>query len=427
MRIIKVIRNIIIFIVIIITYKTYAMDKELILKIMEETLLLKDTNDNKIIAEKINEKLLDLKEIIQFEIKKGNPSVPIDIYLFLRGVINDDIYSLQSLLSQNENKNLSNDISKFINYSIAKKLAFALKENRIAVKTKIFIRKPQDKNNCDLYVNSNLLKNKMSFHTPAGVPIYIALYCKDNTFEIQKIRPGESQENQHVYFNHFIKRKNIPESLPNPNAVKNSYIVFHEKFEDLNKENNLEASNLSSNNIKTNKGDFQFGLGVGFLKDFGTLSNENVRNLKLPKGGLVYLSSYFNYKYFLTSLDYSSIHLREKQQIIFTDNNLKSEIKIEGYVNGNGHFIRPGMGIRLPIFSLSESSKIEGDFFTNITIITNKNASAFKMGYGVQSLIGPSVNLGSGFIFNVKFGVGYGFEYLGVFQLGAQMQLGYSF
>jgi hypothetical protein len=423
----NIFKAIIVLLIMLKAYKAYAIDKESVLKIAEETLILSEKNDNNVNSEKIDKNLLDIKEINQLEIKIGNPLAPIDIYLFLRGIVKDDIYSLQSLLSQSETQDLPIHISKFINYSIAKKLAFALKENRIAIKTKIVIKKPKDKNSCDLFVNGNLLKDTFSFYTPAGIPIYVALYCKDNTFEIQKIRPGESQENQQVIFNHFLERQNIPAFFPNPSVVKNMNTNFQENSNIIKNENTLVTSIENNNNIKTEKTGFQFGTGIGFLKDFGTLSDDNSRNLKLPNGAILYSSSYIKYKYFLISFDYSKIILKEKMQITFIDPDTKSETKINGYVSGNGHFIRPGIGIRVPIFYLSESTKIESDLLINMTFIKGEYASSNKMGYGIQSSIGPSFELGSGFIYDFKLGMGYTFGNLNGFQLGTQMQLGYSF
>ena len=404
-----------------------AMNQDSVLKITEETLLLNDKNENNIYKEKIDRNLLDIKEITQLQIKLGNPSAPIDIYLFLRGIINDDIYSLQSLLFQNETQELPIYISKFINYSIAKKLAFALKENRIAIKTKIIVKKPNEKNNCDLYVNGNLLKNSDSFFTPAGIPIYVAIYCKDNTFEVQKVRPGESQEIYQLTFNHFLERQNIPISIPNPDSMKEINYIPVKKINETKNDRNILNSLVNDNNSKIDKIGIQFGSGIGFLKDFGTLSNENVRNMKLPKGSLIYSSSYFNYKYFLVSFDYSPMILKEKQLIIFKETGANSETKIDGYVNGNGHFFRPSIGARLSIYQFSENIKLESDLLANISFIKGEYSSSYKMGYGLQGLIGPSFELGSGFKFDFKLGMGYTFGNINGFQMGSQMQLGYSF
>lgn len=424
MNIKKIFRVFIIFLIIIFAYCSHAIDKNLILKIAEDTILLNEKNDNNINTEKIDKNLLDIKEMTQLEIKMGNPSAFIDIYLFLKGIVKDDIYSLQSLLFQSETQELPSYITKLINYSVAKKLALALKENRISIKTKIIIKKFREKNNCELYVNGNLLKNSFSFYSPAGIPIYVGLYCDDNTFEIQKIRPGESQESQHVLFNHFVERQNIPVSLPNPNTVKKVNVSFKEK---LNETNKFDSLNENSKNFEMEKNDFQFVTGLGFLKDFGALSNANVRNIKFSKGAILYSRSYIRSKYFLISFDYSNVILKEKLQIIFIDPHSKSETKMDGIVNSNGYFIRPGMGICVPFFYLTEKSKIESDFLANVTFLKGEYASSHKIGYGVQSAIGPSFELGSGFIFDFKLGVGYSFGKLNGFQLGMQTQFGYSF
>jgi hypothetical protein len=189
-------------------------------KILDDTLLLFEKNENNLNSDQIEKNLIDLKESIQLDLKIGNAETPINIYLFLNGIIKDDIYSLQSLLSQNETKELPKEISKHINYSIAKKLALGLKENRTVLKTKIMIDRIQNKEDCLLYINGTQYKNVNLFYTPSGIPIYLGLYCKDDSFEIQKIHPSESQEILKVSFNQFQFKQKIPISLPNPFKAK---------------------------------------------------------------------------------------------------------------------------------------------------------------------------------------------------------------
>ena len=412
------------------SYSSNAIDRELIIKIAEETIILYE-NNSKLNSEKIDKNLLEIKELIQLEIKTGNPLVPIDIYLFLRGIVKDDIYSLQSLLSQSETQEIESDLTKLINYSIAKKLALALKENRISIKTKFIIKNLKENNNCKIYLNGFLILDTKKLYSPAGIPLYIGSYCNDKTFEIQKIRSGESQEKLNIIFNHYTENEKFPSTIPNPNPAKqkskevssisnNTNQKSSEKIIQNDDNSSLKTTPEKSKSLATC---FQIGTGMGILRDFGTLSSHGVKNINFPRGGFIYSNSYFKYKYFLIAFDFSKIKLTEKYQLYFMDTGKEKEEELIGA----GYFLRPSIGVSFPIIQLSESLKIESNLLGSITFLNTSYTPANKFGYGIHGYVGPWLQFANGFGFNFKVGVGQTFGELNGFNLEAQTQLGFSF
>ena len=408
MYIIMMIKIILIVVFLNLTFSLYASEKSSSIKILEETLNLFENNENNSNSEKIEKNLIDLKELIQINLKMGNPEAPIDIYLFLNGIIRDDIYSLQSLLSQNENSELPNYISKNINLSVAKKLAVGLKENRSAVKTKIIIERPLDKKDCEIFINGTLSKNLNTFYSPAGVPIYLGIYCQNETFEIQKVQPGESQEVQKVYFNHFQVKQKMPVSIPNPlkskGGIETSPVLSSKAIVD-------SESPISVDN------DFQFTTGVGYLRGFGVLSNDCVKNANLANGSFLYSTSSFSYKTFLLTFDYAPIYLNEKIQLSFKDPYSSKETKKEEYVKGSGYFIRTGLGVHLQIFKLTKNLELDTDLLSNFVYLNGEYQGSNKTGYGLQSWIGPTLKFDSGILIDLRFGIGYTFGKLNGLQM----------
>ncbi|APJ02908.1 hypothetical protein AXG55_02820 [Silvanigrella aquatica] len=386
---------------------------------LDETMILFENNENNFNQEKIEKNLSDIKEFIQIDFKIGNHLAPIDIYLFLNGIVNDDIYALQSLLSQNENQQLPIHISKHINYSSAKKLAFALKENRISLKTKVNVKINKENKSCELYINGHNFKNKLSFETPAGIPIYTAVYCLNNTYQVQKIHPSESQTNLNVVFNEFVERKNKPDFLPNPLKSQYDLPIKSNGNEELNK-NEIKNEELAERNIK-------FVTGVGVLKDFGTLKNYKLRNLNFPEGTLFYSTSSFQYKYFLLQFDYARIKFQENLEISYQNSLSNQNNKIQSSIMGGGVFIRPGMGLRSEIFSFSDSFALEGGILVNSLFLNGEYHSFNQAALGLQSHLGLACYLGSGFLFKLQLGTSYLFGKLQGLQVDSQVLLGYSF
>lgn len=375
--------------------------------------------NNKTNKDEINTKLIDLKELVQFNIKTGNPLSSIELYLFLDGIINDNLYSLQSFLSQIETNQIPPYISKMINDDISKKIELAINENKIAIKTNILVNIPKTKNQCNLYINGILSNNKFSFYTPSGIPIYVGLYCDDNTFEIQKISSEEAQQILNLKFNNFKEQNKIPDFVPNPNPNPSTKI---------NKINNIKISDKeNTEQFKFEKKLFQFGTGIGFSKDFGSLYRENIYNLKLWKGYFIYSSSYLKYNFLLFSFDFSKINLKEKKQIIFEKSDISTKSTIEDNVFQTKYFMRPGLGISLPISQLSQIALLENDFLLNTSIFTNGSFSMSQTGYGIQNLFGLSIKLNSKFLFNFKVGGSYTFGEINGVQLTSQAQIGYYF
>ena len=95
----------IIFMFLLMNFKVFSNQNST--KILDDTILLYEKNENNLNTEQIEKNLIDLKESIQLDLRIGNAETPINNYLFLNGIIKDDIYSLQSLLSQNEKKRAS--------------------------------------------------------------------------------------------------------------------------------------------------------------------------------------------------------------------------------------------------------------------------------------------------------------------------------
>lgn len=413
----------IIFVFLLMNFKVFSSKNST--KILDDTILLYEKNENNLNTEQIEKNLFDLKESIQLDLKIGNAETPINTYLFLNGIIKDDIYSLQSLLSQNEKKELPNEISKHINFSIAKKLALGLKENRTALKTKIIIERMQNKEDCLLYINGTQYKNVNLFYTPSGIPIYLGLYCKDESFEIQKIHPSESQEVLEVYFNQFQIKPKIPISLPNPyKAKENNYDIQPLKKEEKKQDKILK---VDSSNSSSNENNFQIRTGVGYLKSFGNLSNDKLNNLNLPQNSFLYSSTSFQYKFIILNFDYANVNKMETVEIVYnipySQNNIKNEEKFKD----TGYFIRSGLGVHLQIFKFTENLELETSLLSNFVYLKGKYQESNKYGVGIQSFIGPVYKIDYGFLFDLKLGLGYIFGKLNGLQIDSKISFGYSF
>ncbi|MES2615692.1 MAG: hypothetical protein V4591_09780, partial [Bdellovibrionota bacterium] len=167
------------------TFFAHASDD--IITLAKQTLKLNETSNDYFVKKEVYEKFSDIKEFIQTELKNGNKSARVDVFLLLDGLVQNNLSSLQSFLATGHNDIFHKEFSEYITYDYAEKLAYALKENKRLLTTEYIVDNSIRKGKCVNYVNGYKINNNISFLAPAGLPYYVSSYCNDNTFAVLKI------------------------------------------------------------------------------------------------------------------------------------------------------------------------------------------------------------------------------------------------
>jgi hypothetical protein len=398
-----------IFYLFFISFKAYAFDRHSLINLAQETIKIYEKesiySEEEDKTKKLKDNLLKIKILTQKEIKNGNPQAPIDIYLFLNGIINDDSYSLQSLLALSSEYELPKDLSQIISYSIAKKLAFAMKENRISQKTKIIIKSSSFKKDCQVYFNGFLIKNRKSFTSPAGVPFYLGIYCQDKTFEIQKVHPKESQQKMNVFFKDLkiIKGLDATNSLSSKMSPK-----------DINQPTTSQQTSAIFN-TKNFKNLLQITTGIGFAKtNIAVTSNQAKYRFfkKIHTNPFFFSTSSLRYQYFLFSFDFTELLHK-----VTLYNILMKEL--------NTLYLRYALGLGLPIIVLSKNIHIEAALQGTFSQLIGHNYDYYRNGFGIQASLGPRFHITNHFFVDTllktsytKPAIQHGLQFEAVAQIG---------
>lgn len=352
---------------------SYSFERKYLYEIVKETLILHENYE--LNTEKLEKNFNLIEEIVKFQLNIGYENVDLDLYLFLKGIVKDDIYSLQTLLVDIDSKNLSLDLTNLINTSIAKKMSFALKENRISNKTKIELKFNKNLKSCHYYLNGKVLNNMNHFLSPSGIPIYLAIYCEKN-FEVQRIIPDAAQSVYTVHFNNLKNKNNIPSTLPNPYP-------------------SIYAKNLKSNNQdnKLNEIDaYEINFSSGYLFNY----NKKIHN-HFNYNSMLSINNY------LLLLGYSKVMVNAKNLTILRNKSL----------------------FDYPIFEPSNLFKVAFGLKENLL----HNENVFQL--CVNFLIISSYLFDSDFnyqraMYGVQSGLSVSYEFVENWKIGLNTSLGYN-
>lgn len=371
---------------------SYSFERKYLYEIAKETLILHENYE--LNSEKLEKNFNLIEEIVKLQLSIGYENVDLDLYLFLKGIVKDDIYSLQSLLVDIESQNLSLDLTNLINSSIAKKMSFALKENRISNKTKIKIKLNKNIKSCQFYLNGKVLKNINHFFSPSGIPIYIAIYCEKN-FEVQRIIPDAAQSLYTVNFNNLKNKNIVPSSLPNP------YPSTYTK--------NLK-SNLQDN--KLNEMDaYEIDFSSGYLYNY----NKKIHNYYT-------YNSVLSINNYLLLLGYSKVQVNTKNITILSNNNV-----FDYFVFEPNNLFKVAFGLKENLLDNENMFQLYVNFLIISHYLFDAGFNYQSAMYGVQSGLSVSYELIENWKIGLNTSLGYNWGILGSPFVEHSLSVSYNF
>ncbi|KAB8029118.1 hypothetical protein [Fluviispira multicolorata] len=434
------------FISLFLVSKIFSLERKELILLTKNIINLYEESENRTLSKsetlKIEQDFYDIKEIVQNDLKSGNKSVSIDIYLFLNGLINNDISSLQSLIISNNIEYFPKDLAQLISYKVAKKLSFALKENKVSHKTKINIIKNSNQNKCHVYLNGVFLGNNLTLSIPAGIPFYLSLFCQNDKFEVKYIKSFETQSKLNVYFDNIKKIEysliEIRRSIPNSQKNKlNSINECEKKMENSDESNISNFEKLIINEhckvdeqktqIKSINKNFSFGSGVAINKDFGYIHKIGAKQFNFPTGIFITSTSFIKFNEFLLTFDIAKLRISELKPFIIAhakDSNFNQKYAER---KSQTFYIRPAIGFEKSLIQLTDNSSLYWNFLVNYAKIFSNQNSIRAQGVGIQSAIGTSYKFTENFIWDINFGGSYTFGSLSGFQLNTTAHLSFQF
>lgn len=181
---------------------------------------------------KMMESFQDVRDKIKTDLQLGNINAAVDYELLVEGLVLENYQALQSVLGFNNYQDTTKEFADEINHNYAQKLAYSLKQNKIAFQTHFDVKKSAEQADCKLMLNGKALK-QFSFLGPSGVPFYIGMYCADRTFEIKKIQAAESQKFYTITFTNLkpIIYRDDPVEMGVPNPGKQLKLLETKKIQ----------------------------------------------------------------------------------------------------------------------------------------------------------------------------------------------------
>lgn len=169
----------------------------------------------------------DMRDKIKTDLELGNINTAVDYELFIEGLVLENYPALQSVLGFNNYRDTAKEFSDEMNRVYSQKLAYALKQNKIAFQTHFDVKITEQRRDCTIMLNGKELKH-FSFLGPAGVSFYIGMYCpQQELFEIKKIQAAESQKFYTISFNNLkpivYRDDPVEMGIPNPSPAKKTY------------------------------------------------------------------------------------------------------------------------------------------------------------------------------------------------------------
>lgn len=392
--------------------KIYATPRE---NLIEEAKQILNTPPNEYHGKKeLYDQLSHLKSQVQSDLKGGLQTASVDIYLLLDGLIDDNLKSLQSYLAFSTQEDLAKNFGSAITYSYAQKLASALKENRSTTQTQFNVHSIKEKEHCTLVINGKKQTLKNAFYGPAGIPFYVALYCKDGTFEAREVTSEPYQTRFTIRFENYEKIRSqealLALGIPNPHPADQEQPCAtcqkSQKFE------------LPTTQSPTN---FALSTGVGIDAFEKTIEDENISNANLPYGFLLYSSSKLQSQFYSFTLDVAQIN-RDYVVQYQTAGTLEKTTETQ-----QGLFLRPKLGLINELRSSSYISFIGGVNAGFISASSSGQTSFHKTGGLAELTLGGRIKNETGFFMHLDSHGGINFGEISGFFVGGVMSAGLEF
>lgn len=399
----------------------HAATREEVLKKAHHILELNEKSSDYDNKKMVFEKYLEMKESIRADFVSGNQLAPIDVYLLIDGLVEDNLQSLQTLLAASDRNSLEKDLAPALSYEDAQKLAFALKQNKTSFQTEFIIKNNTPSKKCVYRFNGYELKNRTSFYNPSEIPLYVGSYCDDNTFEIKKIQSESMQRKYVIQFSNdrkilFEKQNQENFNIPNPGRA-------HE-----DDENDGHGKTVSPNVTEEMQTDWddEAGAGIQYSRFFGTLTNENVSNFGSNYGVLALSHWYVRHQYLVAALDAAPLNRDYVTLYQSLDQSIPPTKTVEAQ---HGFLIRPSIGLGNTFYGKSKKIGLTAKALLGATILkTNGNDPLSETGFGFEGMFGPSLLLWKNhFKVDVLAHIGQDFGPLQGYYLGTTMTLGYLF
>ena len=295
------------FILFLFLFVSFELDAEdnsdNIVTLAQDTLKLNESSMDYTNKKEVTEKYTDVKEFIQQDYKNGNKNARVDIFLLLDGLVQNNLSSLQSLLSTNNNDIFTKEFSENINYNYAEKLAYALKENKLLLTTEYDIETNSKNNHCVNYVNGNLIKNNNTFLAPSGLPYYIGSYCDDNTFSVIKIQSEPAQPKYVIKLNNYQ-----PIQFSGKNLIVESSKISSSVVQ--NKENSSKTIETQSKmtHLTSQEQEIQFSSRFGYNYFSGYTQDQKISNGNLTYGSIIYTKLMAKFNRYFFSLSFAPLN-----------------------------------------------------------------------------------------------------------------------
>lgn len=384
-----------------------------LVSLAKETLKLNADENDYFTRKEALEKFADIKDNIQTALKNGNKEARVDIFLLLDGLVQNNLSSLQSFLATSNYDNYSKEFSQSISYEYAEKIAYALKENKHLLTTEYIISNPSHKGKCTNYVNGFPIKNNISFMAPAGLTYYVASYCDDNTFSLNKIQAENAQAKYEI---HFASYQEISRPMDILTDTQKSKMTGAERLE-------KSADNYDKNN------NYLISSGVGYNYFSGKTKDESIYTSGLNYGSIIYSTSYLKYKNFLIGIDLSATKKdAKKQENVTTTNgqNIKRTDTTQKTKVEEGIFIRPSVGINAQVYSFNQFNSFFVEPIASLMMIKTQSYSSSAFGFNFNP--GLKTKLEEKLFLISKLNLGADFsDGKAEFVVGAEAALGLAF
>ena len=156
--------------------------------------------------------LQKLKREISEDFESGNPDSPIDLYLLISGIIQDNPVNLRSFLASLKEEIVPDPLKPFLTRDAIEKLSYARKSNKTAPLTKVYLDF-KDAENCLIKINNQPYPSLKTFHLISGIPFFMILSCDKNRYKTKKIITSESQGEYYLFLDDFQEKKSESPSL----------------------------------------------------------------------------------------------------------------------------------------------------------------------------------------------------------------------
>ncbi len=383
----------------------FAIGNEKYEEIIEETLEIIHSNPSELINDKLEINYKLIKEKVQNDLKIGKVDTHLNEYLFIHGVIYNDIISLQSFLLNRDIKDIESRITKYLNLSIIKKLALAAQENRMSQKTKVYVSK---NTNCFYFINGHNIDFEKYFIVPAGVPFYFAVECNTHSYEIKKVVTAETQQEIKIEFKNLQNKVEMPTGVPNPFQASRDY----------DEDDDLEDKNNSN---------FRYRLGIGFINDYTILKDRKISNLEMPTGKFMNYNFALLYNNYIFSASYARVHLEIKKSFEFYDSYSNSHSEKQVLLRIPANYYEIALGRVLQLYQFNDTVVIDNLFAVTAVILQSNFSAANMNAFGIKYQVGPTIKLNELFLLDINVGVSKFFGQIDGFQVSTNFGVLFQF